>query len=127
MSKHDVSHLPTILLIDTTDRDQVRLALTKTKETTTLEQPVRAQDLQSLIQELLEKTETSLHDLAAVAVMTGPGSFTGSRIGITAANTLGWLYQLPLIAIAGTDFEAALTQLEHRRVDGLVRVVEPAA
>lgn len=32
----------------------------------------------------------------ALAVAAGPGSFTGLRIAVTAARTLGWLHQIPI-------------------------------
>ncbi len=125
MAKHDTSPLRKILLIDTTDRDQTRLALLDKKELVTFERAARAQALQSMIAELLEKSKTSLSDLQAVAVVTGPGSFTGTRIGITAANTLGWLSHLPLLPMADTDFETALTKLQAGSLPEAEKVIRP--
>lgn len=49
----------------------------------------------------------------ALAVATGPGSFTGLRIAITAARTLAWIEQLP---VHGVD---ALAALAAEQGDGL--------
>ncbi len=126
MKKPADSPFQTILLLDTTARDQTRVAIIRPKETVTLERPVRAQELQVLIEEIVRECEITLSDVNAVAVMTGPGSFTGTRIGITAANALGWLYKLPLVPIVGTDFETALSELEHARFLDPVKVVPPS-
>lgn len=43
----------------------------------------------------------------ALAVATGPGSFTGLRIGVVAARTLGWIDQLPVHAVDSLAARAA--------------------
>ena len=55
----------------------------------------------------------------ALAVAQGPGSFTGLRIGITAARTLAWVENLP---VHGVD---ALAALAAERGDGLWWVLVP--
>lgn len=125
MAKPDASHSAKILLLDTTDRDQTRLALLDTKEVITLERPARAQELQLMISQIIKEAQIAPADLRAIAVLTGPGSFTGTRIGITAANTLGWLYKLPLIPLAEIDFEQALERLQHSPLPETVKVITP--
>lgn len=55
----------------------------------------------------------------ALAVALGPGSFTGLRIGITAARTLAWVESLP---VHGVD---ALAALAAESGDGLWWVLLP--
>ncbi len=50
--------------------------------------------------------EPSWDTLAWVAVGTGPGSFTGTRVGVVAARTLGQQLQIPVFAIAQTELFA---------------------
>lgn len=52
-----------------------------------------------LIQELLKEKGLSAHDLHAVSVSSGPGSYTGLRIGVSAAKGICYAMQIPLIAI----------------------------
>lgn len=59
---------------------------------------------------LLKKTKTDYRDLAAIVVDVGPGSFTGIRIGLAAARTLGQFLNIPLIAVSALEvmaYEAA--------------------
>jgi tRNA threonylcarbamoyladenosine biosynthesis protein TsaB len=54
---------------------------------------------------LLEDLELSLSDLGAIAVTSGPGSYTGIRIGVTTAKTMAWAAELPIYS------ESSLTVL----------------
>jgi tRNA threonylcarbamoyladenosine biosynthesis protein TsaB len=51
-----------------------------------------------LIDEIMKSTSTQLEDLSAVAVCSGPGSYTGLRIGMAVAKGLCYALQKPLIA-----------------------------
>ena len=46
--------------------------------------------LMPLLDELLEENGMSVADADAIAVDVGPGSFTGVRIGVSAANALAF-------------------------------------
>lgn len=58
-----------------------------------------AAQLTVIIQRLLEKTATKATDLDAVAVSKGPGSYTGLRIGVSAAKGIAYGASIPLIGI----------------------------
>jgi tRNA threonylcarbamoyladenosine biosynthesis protein TsaB len=51
------------------------------------------------IEELLRETGISKHNLDAVAVSKGPGSYTGLRIGVSTAKGLCYALDKPLISI----------------------------
>jgi len=58
-----------------------------------------AEKLHVFIEEILKETGVSLKDLNAIAVSKGPGSYTGLRIGVSAAKGLCYALGIALIAI----------------------------
>jgi tRNA threonylcarbamoyladenosine biosynthesis protein TsaB len=52
------------------------------------------------ISELLSKNRSTKRDLGAFAVVSGPGSFTGLRIGLAAVKALGEVLQKPIAAMS---------------------------
>ena len=59
-----------------------------------------AERLVPTIRSLATGSRISLHELDAVTVVHGPGSFTGVRVGLSAAKGLCHALNLPLIAIS---------------------------
>lgn len=51
------------------------------------------------IRETLEKSSLSIRDIELIALSTGPGSFTGIRLGISTAKTLAQVIGIPLAAV----------------------------
>jgi tRNA threonylcarbamoyladenosine biosynthesis protein TsaB len=58
-----------------------------------------AEKLHVFIEELFAETNLKLQDLNAIAVSQGPGSYTGLRIGVSAAKGLCYALSIPLIAL----------------------------
>ena len=58
-----------------------------------------AEQLHVFIEEVLLEAAISLSDIKAIAVSKGPGSYTGLRIGVSAAKGLCYALNIPLIAI----------------------------
>jgi tRNA threonylcarbamoyladenosine biosynthesis protein TsaB len=52
------------------------------------------------IQEMLEAHQSSPRDLEAIIVVRGPGSFTGVRVGLSAAKGLAEALNIPLLAVS---------------------------
>jgi tRNA threonylcarbamoyladenosine biosynthesis protein TsaB len=75
-----------------------------------------AERLHVFIQTIVAEAGLSMTDLAAIAISQGPGSYTGLRIGVSAAKGLCYALQIPLIAID------TLTSLAHQVTfsDGLI-------
>ncbi len=61
----------------------------------------------SNIENLLSENSQELADISQVFVYKGPGSFTGLRIGITVANTLGYVLAVPVLGGQGEGWLAA--------------------
>jgi len=59
------------------------------------------------IQKLLKKRHKTLQNISTIIVNQGPGSYTGTRVGITIANSLGWSLNIPVTGFSGKFFEAA--------------------
>ena len=60
---------------------------------------VHAEKLHVFIDDALKEAKISYHELAAVAVSKGPGSYTGLRIGVSAAKGLCMALDIPLISV----------------------------
>jgi tRNA threonylcarbamoyladenosine biosynthesis protein TsaB len=58
-----------------------------------------AENLHVFIEHLLQETTLSTTDLNAISISSGPGSYTGLRIGFSAAKGLAYALQIPLITI----------------------------
>lgn len=65
----------------------------------TEEEYTHAEKLNVLIQEVMNFTGLQFADLKAVAVSEGPGSYTGLRIGVSAAKGIAFACNIPIIAI----------------------------
>lgn len=63
------------------------------------EQFNHAEKLHLFIKEVLASENISLENLNALAVSKGPGSYTGLRIGVSAAKGLCYALNIPLIAV----------------------------
>jgi len=59
------------------------------------------------IEKLLEKKNRQLQDIGTIFVNQGPGSYTGTRVGITIASTLGWSLNIPVEGFSGKDFRVS--------------------
>jgi tRNA threonylcarbamoyladenosine biosynthesis protein TsaB len=57
------------------------------------------ENLTLFIEEVLEKENIKPSQLSAVSVASGPGSYTGLRIGVSCAKGLCYALNIPLIAI----------------------------
>lgn len=75
------------------------------------------------LQAMLDACEVTLDDVTALAVSTGPGSFTGLRIGVALAKGLAAVHELPLVGISALDTLAA-AQPQYETGHALITVVQ---
>lgn len=68
-----------------------------------IQENVHAQKLMPLIEALLQQVGAKRGQLRAVAVSSGPGSYTGLRIGVSTAKGLAYALDLPLIGVDTLD------------------------
>lgn len=79
----------------------IALALSDDVHVRSLEQAGRrhAQTLTREIRELLSEHHVAPRELAGVGVSLGPGSFTGLRVGVMCAKTLGYALRCPVMGV----------------------------
>ena len=90
-----------VIKIDTSDNKKTLVGLRIEAKEDTLEHVIgpgkqKTQLVLPLIDQLLNKHGKTLQDLTGIEVNTGPGSFTGLRVGVTIANTLAHSLQIPI-------------------------------
>jgi len=101
--------MPLLLHIDTAtehagvclSRDGIVIGI---RENTTLQQ--HASFLQPAIRDISKETGISLHQLDAVCVTAGPGSYTGLRVGLSSAKGLCYALNKPLILLGTLEVMA---------------------
>ncbi len=96
-----LSAMSAVLAIDTA-APRLQLALLRDGRAETLAEDMatgQAERLFPALAELLAKAGVAYADLTRIAVSTGPGSFTGLRIGLSAARGLGLALNLPVIGV----------------------------
>lgn len=87
------------LIIDTSSNKEIVVGLSRDGKEDMVKQEAtreKAQVVLPLIDQLLQKHKLQLQDINAIQVNTGPGSFTGLRVGVAIANTLGMLLRVPI-------------------------------
>ena len=76
----------------------------------------RGENLNLFIQDVCQQGKITLKDLSAVSLASGPGSYTGLRIGAATAKSLCYALDIPLIAI---DALTSLTELASEKHSGI--------
>ena len=106
MSDQSNSGNSRILAIETSTRSgsvalaevsEQELQFVAKRELPTSQRAARA--LLSELQDLLKQSSWKLTDVSLVAVTTGPGSFTGLRIGVTAAKSIAYATGAKLVGV----------------------------
>jgi len=72
------------------------------------------EQLTLLIEDALNACDLQPNDLAAVSIASGPGSYTGLRIGVSTAKGLCYALNIPLISIDSLTSMAYLANQKHK-------------
>ena len=79
-----------------------------------------AKNINSMVDKILKKSKTSLNEIDAIAISSGPGSFTSLRVGMSYAKGLSLTLDIPIVPIS--TFEILLFS-NIKKVDGDTSVV----
>lgn len=102
-----------ILALDTSNRPLSVAVLeddTLLAETTLNMARKHSTTLMPIISEMLKKSDTTPQDLDRIVVSAGPGSYTGLRIGVTAAKTLAFTLNKELVGVSSLELLATNCQ-----------------
>lgn len=97
-----------ILFINTQDMKKAEVSLKKDGkilDSLTDYNEYGSQILLPLIEKILKQNSLDYRDLKGIEVTTGPGSFTGLRVGVSVANSLGYSLGIP---VNGKEIEVDL-------------------
>lgn len=75
------------------------------------------ENLNLFIEEVCKNENLSLKDLDAVSLASGPGSYTGLRIGAATAKSLCYALDIPLIAIDALSSLSAIAKEKYKDVN----------
>ena len=109
--------MPYILNIETATKN-CSVALAKEGKTIVCKEMAEegyshAEKLHVFIAEVLQELQLNFKDLAAIAVSQGPGSYTGLRIGVSAAKGLCFALDIPMIAVDTLQMLASQVTITH--------------
>ncbi len=94
-----------VLVVDTSTRSSI-VAVGGVKPVAVSRRDVQRRHgshLLEQIDEVLAEADVSLDDVIGLAVGTGPGSFTGLRIGMATVKTIAYARGLPVVGVVSTD------------------------
>jgi tRNA threonylcarbamoyladenosine biosynthesis protein TsaB len=67
------------------------------------ERPRHAEVLQPLVEQALERAGVGWEDVGRICVGTGPGGFTGLRLGVATARALSQGHDLPVVGVSSLE------------------------
>ena len=80
------------------------------------EDMAHAREFASRIDGLLRRGNFAPRDLQGISVSSGPGSYTGCRVGVTAAKTLAMALRIPVVSVSSLEVMAA-SAMESARAE----------
>ena len=97
------------LLIDTACHDRI-VAVLEDDQILAFKQELNDHTLSSsmvpMIQETLEEAKIEPSDIDTIYIVTGPGSFTGIRVGVTIAKTYAWALSKKIVPLSELELLA---------------------
>jgi tRNA threonylcarbamoyladenosine biosynthesis protein TsaB len=83
-----------------------------------------AERLMPMLRDVMAEAEVAFSGLDLIAVTTGPGSFTGIRVGLAAARGLALASALPLLGVTAFEAIVAAVPPAERRGGALIVAID---
>jgi len=80
--------------------------------------------LPPMIVEILEKNNLTVHDLGAISISSGPGSYTGLRVGSSTAKSMAYSLGIPLISVPTLEALSAAALEVHDSISHVVPMID---
>ena len=80
--------------------------------------------LLSLIEDILANRSLRFSDLTGLVIASGPGSFTGLRIGAATLNALAYALEIPIVGVDDSEnwLNQGLERLSLKEDDSIVKL-----
>lgn len=75
-----------------------------------------SENLMPIVAEILERNHLKLTEIDLISCCTGPGSFTGIRIGIASVKAMAEVNQLPIASVTSLETLARMDESEKTKV-----------
>jgi tRNA threonylcarbamoyl adenosine modification protein YeaZ len=130
----DLNNSKTTLYINTSEKDHASIGLWRENMWVIWKewsgQGRHSEKLLSEIENITATHHVSSNDVAQILVHTGPGSFTGIRVGVVTANAIGYALSIPVTGVTQFDlFEIELLQTlneQKKSSQSRVRIIIPS-
>lgn len=84
----------------------------------------QAERLLPMISNCFAEAKLSMNDIGTIVVTTGPGTFTGTRIGISAAKGLALVNQVPVVGLSSMHLMARHVALANVQSSDIAIVID---
>lgn len=104
-----------LLYINTSQFESVEFALIHNSSAKTFQKVLAYNEnykTNQLLDGFLKRESVTVKQLEKIVVCSGPGSFTGIRVGVALAQALGFALNIPVFTIAGEELPADLAKLD---------------
>jgi len=117
-----------ILVIDTADSEKTFLGIWEDlwlAECDWLAGRNLSADILVKLQKIFNDADKDLKKISGIIVNSGPGSFTGLRIGISVANTLAYSLDVPIVGVSKTSEEKQLLETGLKKIKVMNNFLRP--
>lgn len=119
---------PLLLLIETST-DVCSVALSEREiliaQKVSHEPRAHASIISTITGELLKENGFTPSDIDAVAISSGPGSYTGLRVGLSFAKGIAFASAIPLISVGSLNLIASLAKEDERKESNGIQYIVP--